>query len=331
MSNQQVPIQTGFGATSTASEVLGDVDLIGKTVIVTGGYSGLGLEITRVLAGAGAEIVVPARTPQKAAAALRDLARVQQASLDLMDPASIDAFARTFLDRGGPLHILIGNAGIMATPLTRDLRGFESQWSTNHLGHFQLAAALWPALRRASGARVVSVSSRAHLLSGVDFEDPNFDRRPYEKFKAYGQSKSANALFALGLDTRGEDHGVRAFSVHPGVIVTDLVRDLTDDELKGRFGISHGDPLGYVPAGKSVSEGGVFKSVAQGAATAVWCATSAQLEGRGGLYCEDVNIAVSVPADHPGQNGVRPWAIDRESAERLWSVSERLTGVGLRT
>jgi len=176
---------------------------------------------------------------------------------------------------------------------------------------------LWPALVAARGARVVTLSSRGHARSGVDLEDPHFIRRPYDKWIAYGQSKTANALFALALDTRGAASGVRAFSVHPGAIVdTDLSRSLSPDELRAAV-----EAARKVPAG--------FKSVAEGAATSVWCATSAQLDDRGGVYCEDCDIAIAVPADHPEPRGVRPWARDPEVAERLWRVSEEWTGAPL--
>jgi NAD(P)-dependent dehydrogenase (short-subunit alcohol dehydrogenase family) len=201
----------------------------------------------------------------------------------------------------------------MATPLARDARGFESQLATNHLGHFQLTARLWPALRRASGARVVALSSRAHARAGVDFDDPHFERRPYDKWIAYGQSKTANALFALALDARGEPHRVRAFSVHPGAVITDLMRSMSDEERRAA-----------VVRSSALS---AFKSTAQGAATSVWCATSAQLDGMGGVYCEDVDVAEAVGADVPGPSGVRPWAMDPELAEHLWKKSEEWTGV----
>jgi NAD(P)-dependent dehydrogenase (short-subunit alcohol dehydrogenase family) len=327
MTSQQAPIPSGFSPTATAQEALGGRNLHGKTVIVTGGYSGLGLETVRVLAEAGARVVVPARSPDKARAALEGIPRIEQAAIDLLDPASIDAFARGFLESGRALDILVNSAGVMASPLMRDARGYESQFSANHLGHFQLVARLWPALRAAKGgARVVSVSSRGHRIAGVDFDDPQFERRSYERWAAYGQSKSANALFAVGLDRRGEPHGVRAFSVHPGSILTDLARHLSDDDLAKSFGVSRAEP-GYIPPGKSVSEGGDFKTVPQGAATSVWCAANAQLEGMGGVYCENVDVAQAVPADHPDAAGVRPWAIDAASAERLWTMSEKLTGV----
>lgn len=326
MPTPQAPIHSGFGATTTARQALAGRDLAGWTVIVTGGYSGLGLETTRVMAAAGATVIVPARTPDKARHALQGIERTQQGSIDLLDPASIHAFARAFLDSGRPLHALVNSAGIMATPLARDRQGNESQFSANHLGHFRLAVQLWPALRRAGGARVVSVSSRAHRISGVDFEDPNFERRPYDKWAAYGQSKSANALFAVALDTRGEEDGIRAFSLHPGVILTELVRDLSDSDLSG-LGVSRDQPNGHVPPGRSVTEGGDFKTLEQGAATSVWCAAGTQLEGLGGVYCEDCDIAATVAIDDPEPSGVRPWAVDPERAERLWQLSEALTAL----
>jgi NAD(P)-dependent dehydrogenase (short-subunit alcohol dehydrogenase family) len=212
------------------------------------------------------------------------------------------------------LDILINNAGIMAAPLQRDVRGYESQFATNHLGHFQLTARLWPALKRAGKARVVSVSSRGIRFSGVDFDDPNFERREYDKWKAYGQSKTANSLFAVALDKRGEADGIRAFSVHPGGIYTDLLRYLPAEELAALERNS-----------------GALKTTEQGAATSVWCATSAQLEGKGGVYCLDCDIAELI-SDYDWDEeltGVLPWAIDPKLAEQLWKLSEKMTGVKL--
>ncbi|HEY5285426.1 MAG TPA: SDR family NAD(P)-dependent oxidoreductase, partial [Polyangia bacterium] len=265
------------------------------------------------LSGAGATVIVPARTPDKAHAALAGLEGVEVDHLDLLDPSSIDAFASRFLTSGRPIHMLVNNAGIMATPLARDARGFESQFATNHLGHFQLTARLWPALRSALGARVVCLSSRGHGRAAVDFDDTHFQHRLYDKWLAYGQSKTANALFALALDARGAAQGVRAFSVHPGAIMTELVRSLSKEEL--------GEVIAHA---KTLSP---LKNVEQGAATSVWCATSPQLEGMGGVYCEDVDIAEAVPADSPAPRGVRPWAVDPDLAERLWTKSEEWTGV----
>jgi NAD(P)-dependent dehydrogenase (short-subunit alcohol dehydrogenase family) len=311
MTSEQKPLKSGFGSKTTAREVLVGLDLTGKIAIVTGGYSGVGLETTRALAEAGATVVVPARSEEKARAALATIPRVELEKLDLIDPASIDAFAKRYLDSGRPLDILINNAGIMAPPLERDSRGYESQFATNHLGHFQLTARLWPVLKRSGNSRIVSVSSAGIRFGSVDFEDPNFERRPYDKWKAYGQSKTANALFAVALDERGQADSIRAFSVHPGRIATDLARYLSDKER---------------------AIGGQYKTTGQGAATSVWCATSPQLDGMGGVYCLDVDIAEVVPEfmlEGLGQQltGVLPWAVNPDFAEQLWRLSEQMTGV----
>jgi NAD(P)-dependent dehydrogenase (short-subunit alcohol dehydrogenase family) len=313
MTPLQKPLNSGFGATSIPQDVLGSRRLDGTVAVVTGGYAGIGLETTRALHAAGATVIVPARTPDKARAALGGLERVELATLDLIDPASVDAFAARFLESGRPLHLLINNAGIMAAPLTRDARGYESQFATNHLGHFQLTARLWPALKQAHGARVVSLSSRGHWYSGVDFEDPHFQRRAYDKWVAYGQSKSANVLFAVGLDARGQAHHVRAFAVHPGGILTELVRSMSDEEVRVAIeNSSKREPL---------------KTPQQGAATTVWAATSPLLDGMGGVYCENGDVAVALSSDEAATHGVRPWAVDPRAADRLWSASEDWTGV----
>ena len=309
----QRPIHSGFGPKSVARDVLKGYDLAGQFAIVTGGHAGLGLETTRALVEAGATAIVGARTPEKARAALAGIPRAELQQLDLIDPASVDAFARRFLETGRPLHMLINNAGLMAPPLVRDARGYESQFATNHLGHFQLTVRLWPALSRAGRARIVSLSSTGVSFGGVAFDDPSFERRPYDKWKAYGQSKTANALFAVALDRRGYPEGIRAFSVHPGRISTDLSRFLTDAER---------------------AVGGDYKTPEQGAATSVWCATNDQLNGKGGVYCLDCDIASVIPEFNlqgTGQvlTGVLPWAVDPELAERLWFLSEEMTGVKL--
>jgi len=322
MTTEQKAIHPGFNGKSTAQEVIAGIDLTGKVAIVTGGYSGIGLVTTRALSDAGATVIVPVRTPAKAETNLAGIARVELAPLDLLDPASIDRFASAFLESERPLHILINSAGVMAAPLARDSRGYEVQFSANHLGHFQLAARLWPALVKADGARVIAVSSRGYRFSPVHLDDPNFERRDYDKWKAYGQSKTANALFAMALDRRGEAVGVRAFSLHPGAIITDLVRHLTDDDFKA-FGITrHSD------GSMDISEESqrTFKTPEQGAATSLWCATSPKLNGMGGVYCEDCDIAAEVPEGHQGPTGVWSWACDIEAAERLWTLSETLTG-----
>jgi len=315
MKTKQAPIPSGFGATTTTREVLGERNLEGVTAIVTGGYAGVGLETTRALAGAGATVIVPARTPDKAKAALAGIPRVELEAMDLAEPKTVDAFADRFLASQRALQVLINNAGVMGVPFSRDARGIEGHIATNHLGHFQLTARLWPALVQARGARVVSLTSAGHRRCAFDFEDPNFERRAYDKWLAYGQSKTANVLFAVALDARGEKHGVRAFAVHPGVIHTDLSRHLTEAEVSGVLS----------------SAAQFMKTPDQGAATSVWCATSPQLDGKGGVYCADVDIAPAVPADSKEFSGVRPWAIDPDAAARLWTLSEHWAGLTFTT
>ncbi|TCC32530.1 SDR family NAD(P)-dependent oxidoreductase [Kribbella sindirgiensis] len=326
----QTPMGSGFTAMSTTDDVLDGVDLNGKTAIVTGGYSGLGKQTVRAFRAAGAEIVVPARDVARAAGELSDIGGVVVDELDLLDPTSIDAFAERFLASGRPLHILVNSAGVMANPLTRDARGYESQFATNHLGHFQLTTRLLPALRRAGGARVVSVSSRGHRYSDVHFDDPNFEHREYAPYEAYGQSKTANVLFAVELDERERANRIRAFAVHPGSIITHLTRYSNRETLRqGGFLDENYEPIIDPERG--------LKTVEQGAATQVWCAASPQLEGYGGVYCEDVDIAAVHVADvpdtdvlavTPGAFGVLPYAIDRDSARRLWKLSEELLDLG---
>jgi NAD(P)-dependent dehydrogenase (short-subunit alcohol dehydrogenase family) len=324
MPTSQVPIGSGFNSASTTTEVIKGIDLIGKTAIVTGGYSGLGRETARELRAAGARVIVPARDPERATAALAGI-DVEVEPMDLLDPASIDTFAERYLTSGQPLHIQVNSAGIMANPLMRDARGYESQFATNHLGHFQLTVRLWPALIKANGARVVSVSSWGHHFSSVVFEDPNFERRDYDPWAAYGQSKTANILFAVALDEYGKKDGVRAFSVHPGSIPgTGLQKYLSVEDQRAAGVIDkQGKPIR--DSSKNV------KTVEQGAATSVWCATSPRLDGMGGVYCENGDIAVlgeeGAPLnleDSSNQFGVLPYAIDRKAANRLWTLSEQL-------
>jgi NAD(P)-dependent dehydrogenase (short-subunit alcohol dehydrogenase family) len=306
---QQAPLHSGFGESTTAQEAIAGRDLRDRIAIVTGGHAGIGLETTRALAGAGATVVIGARNVDAARAAVAGIPRVEVSQLDLIDPASVDAFAARFAASGRPLHLLVNNAGIMATPLVRDARGFESQLATNHVGHFQLAVRLLPALRAANGARVVALSSRGHARGGVDFEDPHFERRAYEKWQAYGQSKSANVLFAVALDARGRADQIRAFAVHPGAVMTDLVRFVPVEELA---------------ALRARLAGTKYKNPAEGAATSIWCATSPQLADLGGVYCEDCDIArpIADPSDTTTLWGVRPWATDPALADRLWTLSE---------
>ncbi|MET7733625.1 SDR family NAD(P)-dependent oxidoreductase [Streptomyces sp. NPDC005402] len=315
MSTAQHKIGSGFGAHSTADDVLADVDLSGKLAIVTGGYSGLGLETTRALTKAGARVVVPARRPDTAWKALAGLEGVELDELDLGDLESVRAFAERFLDSGRTVDFVIDSAGIMACPETRVGPGWEAQFATNHLGHFALVNRLWPAIEP-GGARVVSVSSRAHHFSGMRWDDVHW-RTGYDKWQAYGQAKTANVLFAVHLDKLGADRGVRAFSLHPGGILTPLQRHLPKAEMVER---------GWIDEQGNVLNPSGFKSPEQGAATQVWAATSPQLAGMGGVYLEDCDIAE--PADDGDQSGgVRAWATDPVQAERLWTLSAELTGV----
>lgn len=333
VSTPQAPIGSGFTAASTATDVIRGIDLAGRTAIVTGGYSGLGRETVRVLLAAGARVVVPARDVGRAAAALDGVTGVEVRPMDLLDPASIDAFAEQFVAEGQPLAILVNSAGIMALPeLTRDARGHELQFATNHLGHVQLTLRLWPALVQAQGARVVAVSSMGHRFSPVVFDDVDFRQRPYDPWAAYGQSKTANVLFAVELDDRGQGEGVRAFSVHPGGIVDTGLGKHVPMELRKSAGVVDADGNPIIDPARGL------KTVPQGAATQVWCATSPQLDGLGGVYCENVDIAPLRQIVGDGrftigdalcESGVWPFAVDRDAASRLWTVSEQMLGLSL--
>ncbi|ANY19238.1 Fatty acyl-CoA reductase [Tsuneonella dongtanensis] len=319
MTTPQQPIGSPFGYRSTAREVVAGIDMSGKRVVVTGGYSGIGTETVRAIAEAGAEVIVGARRTGQAEDVLAGfIGSIAILPLDLSDPASIDAFAESVSGRLDRIDILINNAAVMASPLQRDARGYEGQFATNHLGHFQLTARLWPLLEAAGKARVVALSSIGHRICPPDLDDPNYERRDYDKWNAYGQAKSANALFALHLDKLGEPHGVRAFSVHPGGIMTDLQRHLTDEEQVA---------MGWVDAEGNVNER--FKTTEEGASTTVWAATSPLLDGKGGVYCENCDVAAPASVDTP-MAGAQPHIRDEALAERLWARSEELTGVEFR-
>ncbi len=320
MTTAQTPIGSPFNAASTADDVMQGVDLTGRVAVVTGGYSGIGLVTAKSLAAAGARVIVPARDQERAQAALAGVAGVEVDTMDLSEPASIAAFAARMGEQTSSLSVLINSAGVMASALFRDADGHEGQFATNHLGHYRLTCALWPLLK-ADGARVVSVSSRGHQIAGIDFDDIDFRRRPYDKWVAYGQSKTANALFALALDARGAADGVRAFSLHPGQILTRLARHLSAEEVAG-FDAQDAEGRPIIDPSRGM------KTVDQGAATSLWCATSAALEGRGGVYCEDCDIA-PINTDQQGRKGVAAWACDPALSERLWTLSEDLTKLGL--
>lgn len=295
---------------STTDEVLRGIDLTGRTALVTGVSAGLGVETARALTSVGARVLGAARDLGKAKAALDGL-DVELVELDLADLRSVRRCAGEVLTLAPELHVLINNAGVMAPPPSRTAQGFELQLGTNHLGHFLLTRLLEPALVAAAPSRVVNVSSRGHLRAGIDFDDPHWRTRDYDKWKAYGQSKTANVLFTVELERRWGPKGVHAYALHPGVIPTELARHLTEEEFtslstKGRGGSSSGPTLVDVPTG---------------AATQVWAATSPELEGRGGLYLEDCSIAGPTPGD--GSTGYAPYAMDPDAARLLWEWSER--------
>jgi NAD(P)-dependent dehydrogenase (short-subunit alcohol dehydrogenase family) len=319
----QYPVGSGFNATSTTNEVIKGIDLTGKIAIVTGGNTGIGLETTKTLAAAGATVIVPARDITKAQRNLAGIANVELEPMDLMNPQSIDAFAEKFLASNRPLHLLINNAGIMWVPLRKDSRGIESQLATNYLAQFQLTARLWPALKNANGARVINVSSHGHQFAPFDFEDPHFLHRTYETLQAYGQSKTASTLFALELDNLAKDFNVRAYSLHPGSINgTELGRE-APLELFQQMGFcdAEGNLLPEVVAS--------LKTIPQGAATTIWCATSPLLNTIGGVYCEDCDIAV-LASDTAPSYGVKDYSLDEMNAKKLWQLSEEMTHIAFK-
>lgn len=316
-------ITSAFHAKSTAIEVVRDLHLEGRHALVTGGASGLGLETSRALVAAGASVTLAVRNleqGQQAAAQFRTEspdADVSVAQLDLSELDSVRRCAADWLATGLPLDILINNAAIMACPLTRNTRGWEAQFGTNHLGHFVLTTALLPALRTAAArygdARVVALSSSGHKMASVDFDDIHFERRDYNKWTAYGQAKSANALFSLGLHLRETVNGITANAVHPGGIMTGLQKFLPLEEMRA---------LGWLKEDDTPLD--IFKTPTQGAATSVWAATAPELKGHGGRYLED--CAQGLPTE-PGNriSGYKPYIMDADAARRLWDVSEALT------
>ncbi len=335
--SKQTPIQSPFNQTTTAERVMQGIDLTGKNVIVTGGYSGIGLKVTEMLAKAGAHVIVPARTLAKAQPVTAAIRNAELGILDLMNPESIATFTKGFLASGRQLDLLIESAGIMFPPLQRDDRGNESQFSTNFLGHFQLTADLYPALKKAKHARVIVMSSRAQSWNGVDFSDPNFKTRPYDAREAYAQSKAADSLFAIGLDQRARKDGIRAFAVHPGLVPgTSLGRFTAINQrlqhasafALNRLELTHVLNVGHVLTAKfhKQPEYDYFKTVSQGAASTLWAATSTLLANAGGVFIEDCNVSRLVSATSKSKFGVRPWSVDHEMADKLWRLGEKLSG-----
>ncbi len=316
--SQQKPINSGFGHQSTSADVLKGIDLTGKVVVVTGGYSGIGLEAVKAFTGAGAEVIVPARSKERADAALAS-AGIAAATIemDLANLTSVYECAAEIGDTHNNVDILLNNAGIMACPETRVGPGWEMQFAVNHIGHFVFTRELMAYLLNGKGARVVSTSSVAHRRSGIVFDDIHFNKAPYNKWVAYGQSKTANALFALELNNRRAKDGLKAFSVHPGGIMTPLQRHLPQEEMVA---------LGWLDKNGELSEQAktMFKTPEQGAATMVWAATSPALNDRGGEYCEDCDIAALADEKAPRWSHVAPWAADDDGAKKLWDATEAM-------
>ena len=318
--SNQIPVTSNFHRKSTGREVLADINLTGKVAIVTGGYSGIGLETTRALAEKGATVIVPVRSKQKAADNLAGIkGNIAMASMDLSDLQSVHAFANKIVKEIDHVDLLINNAGIMACPETRVGANWEAQFGVNHIGHFALTTALLPLLKKTPNVRVICLSSTAHKLSDIRWEDINYESGDYNKWQAYGQSKTANALFANALSRRLKETGGLAFSVHPGGIFTPLQRHLPKEEMVA---------LGWIDAEGNPSELAKkgFKTPEQGCATTLWAATSPLLENTPGVYCEDCNIAAPTIPDNPMARyaGVNAHACDEESAERLWSTTKAM-------
>ena len=294
-------------------------DLSGTRGVVTGGSDGIGLRIAARLAAAGAEIVLPVRNLEKGQAAVAEIVRtapgasVTVRALDLSSLTTVRALGDTLRDEGVPIGLLVNNAGVMACPFAHTAEGFERQFGTNHLGHFALTAHLMPLIERGQARRIVNLSSRAHHMAGVDLDDLHFEARAYNPWVSYGQAKTANVLFTVELERRHAARGIHAYAVHPGGIDTNLGRHLTD-EMRAAL---------MERVTKSDS-GFAWKTIPQGAATSCWAATAPELEGQGGVYCEDCHVAA---VDDSGPSGVRSYALDPDSAARLWRISEELTGI----
>lgn len=311
----QSPIKSGFNKSSTAGEVLAGLDLAGKTAIITGGHSGLGFESTKALAAAGVHIIVGARNIATAQKLLTNIPKATVKKLDLSDLESVKRFSDDIVSSKVRVDMLICNAGIMTCPETRVGSGWEAQFATNHIGHYVLTNLIWDTLN--PGARIVCVSSAAHHLSPIRWDDIHFEKEVYDKWVAYGQSKTANALFALQLDEYGIEHNIRAFSLHPGKIFTPLQRHLTTEEMIAAAWLDK--------EGKPADP--TFKTPEQGAATQVWIATSPKLKGLGGLYCEDCEIAKPASAYTESFCGVRDYAANLDEAQKLWDLTADLTGI----
>lgn len=310
---------TIFGKDSTTDDVLAGIDLAGRTVFITGANSGLGQETARAMAARGAHVVLAGRDSAKldeAMAAIRaaqPAAQLESIICDLGNLAQLRACGEEARQRFARIDLLINNAGVMACPFTLTDDGFEMQFGTNHLGHFALTAELMPLVEAGVNKRIVNLSSRGHHFAPVDLDDPHFVTRSYDPWASYGQSKTANILFSVGLEARYGARGVHAYAVHPGGIQTNLGRHMTPDMVEALMARVTSRDTGFQ-----------WKTIPQGAATSCWAATAPELEGTGGVYCEDCHVAAVDDLSSAG--GVRTYAIDPGLAERLWVLSEQMTG-----
>ena len=321
ISGAQKPINSGFSNQSEPKDILKNIDLHNKVAIVTGGYSGIGLETTKALVAVGANVIIPAKRPEIANQNLNGVvSETNIIKMDLGNLNSVKNFTNSFKENFNTLSLLINNAGIMACPETRVGDNWESQFAINHIGHFLLTRELMNILADTEGSRFVSLSSSAHALTGILWDDIHFNKQPYNKWMAYGQSKTASSLIAIELNKKMKDYGVESFSVHPGGIITPLQRYLEKEEMIA---------LGWMDEDGSPSEltKNFFKSPSQGASTTLWCATSNDLNGLGGVFCEDCNIAKrKSEVDESLQRyfGVADWAVDTDEALKLWELSEKI-------
>ena len=321
ISKHQTPTRSGFHSKTNANEITNGIDLNEKIAIVTGGYSGIGLETTRELVATGAKVIIPAKRTEVAVQNLEGIVSKENiVEMDLGNLNSVKKFTEDFKESFGKLDLLINNAGIMACPETRIGNGWESQFAVNHIGHFLLTKELMDTMAENDSARFVSLSSSAHSLTGILWDDIHFQNNPYDKWIAYGQSKTASSLIAIEFHRRMFDKGVSGFSVHPGGILTPLQRHLQKEEMVA---------LGWMDENGSPSEmaKNFFKTTSQGASTTLWCATSPSLNGIGGVFCEDCDIAKrknEVDDSLQRYFGVADWAVDTEEASKLWDVTEKM-------
>ena len=324
ISNLQKPIISGFDSKSDADKIVKEKDLSGKIAIVTGGYTGIGLETTRALVAIGAKVIIPAKRTEVAAQNLEGIVSKENiVEMDLGNLNSVKKFTEDFKESFGKLDLLINNAGVMACPESRIGNEWESQFAINHIGHFLLTRELMDVMAENVGARFVSLSSSAHSLTGILWDDIHFQNNPYDKWMAYGQSKTASSLIAIEFHRRMIDKGVSGYSVHPGGIITPLQRHLQKEEMVA---------LGWMDEDGSPSEmaKNFFKTTSQGASTSLWCATSPNLNDIGGLFCEDCDVAKrknEVDESLQRYFGVADWAVDTDEASKLWDITEKMLGL----